>query len=225
VVVLAHQEPVPEQGVVVLAHQEPVPEQGVVVLAHQEPVPEQGVVVLAYQEPVPEQGDVWLYWHIKNPFTCKATCGCTGTSRTRTRARRDPSKAWLCWHIKNPYPSKAEKLTLAIIAKMSLTQVSTWFANARRRLKKDNRRTCWPSARDRRHTDTDADEDDGGDGGDDTVVMATGLDRSGLVRCDDVNPEVSISVGKRQRWLYYYYNVSKMSVFFLAVTLTNTNRF
>jgi len=190
VVVLAHQEPVPEQGVAVLEHQEPVPEKGVVVLAHQEPVPEQGMVILAHQEPVPEQGDVWLYWHIKNP-----------------------------------YPSKAEKLTLAIIAKMSLTQVSTWFANARRRLKKDNRRTCWPSAGDRRNTDTDADEDEDGDGGDDTVVMATGLDRSGLVRCDDVNAEVSISVGKGQRRLYYRYTVSKVSVLFLAVTLTNTNRF
>jgi len=48
-------------------------------------------------------------------------------------------KAWLCRHIKNPYPTKAEKMMLAIITKMTLTQVSTWFANARRRIKKDNR--------------------------------------------------------------------------------------
>lgn len=33
---------------------------------------------------------------------------------------------------------------LAIITKMSLTQVSTWFANARRRLKKENR-VSWAS--------------------------------------------------------------------------------
>ncbi len=30
---------------------------------------------------------------------------------------------------------------LAIITKMTLTQVSTWFANARRRLKKENKMT------------------------------------------------------------------------------------
>jgi hypothetical protein len=40
---------------------------------------------------------------------------------------------------KNPYPTKAEKIMLAIITRMTLTQVSTWFANARRRLKKENK--------------------------------------------------------------------------------------
>ncbi|XP_066529122.1 iroquois homeobox 7 [Hoplias malabaricus] len=48
-------------------------------------------------------------------------------------------KAWLSEHMKNPYPTKGEKIMLAIVTKMSLTQVSTWFANARRRLKKENR--------------------------------------------------------------------------------------
>ena len=48
-------------------------------------------------------------------------------------------KAWLYEHRKNPYPSKGEKVMLAILTKMTLTQVSTWFANARRRLKKENR--------------------------------------------------------------------------------------
>lgn len=33
---------------------------------------------------------------------------------------------------------------LAIITKMTLTQVSTWFANARRRLKKENKMTWSP---------------------------------------------------------------------------------
>lgn len=33
---------------------------------------------------------------------------------------------------------------LAIITKMTLTQVSTWFANARRRLKKENKMTWEP---------------------------------------------------------------------------------
>ncbi|ESO08729.1 hypothetical protein HELRODRAFT_74370, partial [Helobdella robusta] len=46
-------------------------------------------------------------------------------------------KTWLASHGKNPYPSKHEKIALAIATKMSLTQISTWFANARRRLKKE----------------------------------------------------------------------------------------
>ena len=37
-----------------------------------------------------------------------------------------------------------EKIMLAIITKMTLTQVSTWFANARRRLKKENKMTWSP---------------------------------------------------------------------------------
>lgn len=36
---------------------------------------------------------------------------------------------------------------LAIITKMTLTQVSTWFANARRRLKKENKMTWEPKNR------------------------------------------------------------------------------
>lgn len=42
---------------------------------------------------------------------------------------------------------------LAIITKMTLTQVSTWFANARRRLKKENKMTWEPKNK------TDDDED------------------------------------------------------------------
>jgi hypothetical protein len=48
-------------------------------------------------------------------------------------------KAWLYEHRKNPYPTKNEKMVLAMVTKMTLTQVSTWFANARRRLKKENK--------------------------------------------------------------------------------------
>lgn len=48
-------------------------------------------------------------------------------------------KAWLARHPRNPYPSKGEKVMLAVVSRMSLTQVSTWFANARRRLKKENK--------------------------------------------------------------------------------------
>lgn len=36
---------------------------------------------------------------------------------------------------------------LAIITKMTLTQVSTWFANARRRLKKENKMTWSPKSK------------------------------------------------------------------------------
>lgn len=43
---------------------------------------------------------------------------------------------------------------LAIITKMTLTQVSTWFANARRRLKKENKMTWEPKNK------TDDDDDD-----------------------------------------------------------------
>jgi len=57
-------------------------------------------------------------------------------------------KAWLYQHIKNPYPTKAEKIMLAIVTKMSMTQISTWFANARRRIKKDNR-SHWTTELDR----------------------------------------------------------------------------
>ncbi|KAL6483410.1 hypothetical protein MHYP_G00082820 [Metynnis hypsauchen] len=63
-------------------------------------------------------------------------------SRVAKAASRESTgalKAWLSEHLKNPYPTKGEKIMLAIVTKMSLTQVSTWFANARRRLKKENR--------------------------------------------------------------------------------------
>ncbi|GIY52711.1 homeobox protein caupolican [Caerostris extrusa] len=63
----------------------------------------------------------------------------------RTPPERPPTpKAWLYEHRKNPYPTKGEKIMLAIITKMTLTQVSTWFANARRRLKKENKMTWEP---------------------------------------------------------------------------------
>ncbi|KAK7112426.1 hypothetical protein V1264_011885 [Littorina saxatilis] len=46
-----------------------------------------------------------------------------------------PLKQWLLRHRDNPYPSKAEKVDLVSKSQMTLTQVSNWFANARRRLK------------------------------------------------------------------------------------------
>lgn len=46
-----------------------------------------------------------------------------------------PLKQWLCKNRDNPYPSKLEKDILARESQMTNTQVSNWFANARRRLK------------------------------------------------------------------------------------------
>lgn len=46
---------------------------------------------------------------------------------------------------------------LAIITKMTLTQVSTWFANARRRLKKESK-TGW-NGKDRDLDDSDFETD------------------------------------------------------------------
>ncbi|XP_069772666.1 iroquois-class homeodomain protein IRX-4a [Narcine bancroftii] len=64
--------------------------------------------------------------------------------KNATRETTSTLKAWLQEHRKNPYPTKGEKIMLAIITKMTLTQVSTWFANARRRLKKENKMTWSP---------------------------------------------------------------------------------
>uniref|UniRef100_A0A0N5A4Z8 Homeobox domain-containing protein n=1 Tax=Parastrongyloides trichosuri TaxID=131310 RepID=A0A0N5A4Z8_PARTI len=78
--------------------------------------------------------------------------------KNATRETTAPLKQWLNEHRKNPYPTKAEKIMLALLTKMSLTQVSTWFANARRRLKKENKMTWSP--RNRTGEDDDDDLDD-----------------------------------------------------------------
>ena len=59
------------------------------------------------------------------------------SSTTPTRESTIPLKHWLQTHHANPYPTKPEKIVLAMNSGMTLTQVSTWFANARRRLKKE----------------------------------------------------------------------------------------
>uniref|UniRef100_A0A5K4FDV3 Homeobox domain-containing protein n=1 Tax=Schistosoma mansoni TaxID=6183 RepID=A0A5K4FDV3_SCHMA len=56
-------------------------------------------------------------------------------------------KSWLDNHRYNPYPTKNEKIKLSLITHLSLTQISTWFANARRRLKKENQMTWIPKIR------------------------------------------------------------------------------
>ncbi|XP_013927799.1 PREDICTED: iroquois-class homeodomain protein IRX-4 [Thamnophis sirtalis] len=91
-----------------------------------------------------------------------------GTRRKNaTRETTSTLKAWLQEHRKNPYPTKGEKIMLAIITKMTLTQVSTWFANARRRLKKENKMT-WPPrnkcADEKRPYEEEEEEDEEGEG-------------------------------------------------------------
>ena len=87
--------------------------------------------------------------------------------KNATRETTSTLKAWLYEHRKNPYPTKGEKIMLAIITKMTLTQVSTWFANARRRLKKENKMTWSPRNRcgDGRKEDYESDEEEEGEGG------------------------------------------------------------
>lgn len=48
-----------------------------------------------------------------------------GASRRKNATRETTStlKAWLQEHQKNPYPTKGEKIMLAIITRMTLTQV------------------------------------------------------------------------------------------------------
>ena len=46
--------------------------------------------------------------------------------KNATRESTATLKAWLNEHKKNPYPTKGEKIMLAIITKMTLTQVSSF---------------------------------------------------------------------------------------------------
>uniref|UniRef100_A0A1I8MGV5 Homeobox domain-containing protein n=1 Tax=Musca domestica TaxID=7370 RepID=A0A1I8MGV5_MUSDO len=82
-------------------------------------------------------------------YSCSYGASYDLASRRKNATRESTAtlKAWLNEHMKNPYPTKGEKIMLAIITKMTLTQVSTWFANARRRLKKENKMTWEPKNR------------------------------------------------------------------------------
>ena len=55
--------------------------------------------------------------------------------KNATRESTNTLKAWLNEHKKNPYPTKGEKIMLAIITKMTLTQVNIgqgerWYINS-----------------------------------------------------------------------------------------------
>jgi len=46
--------------------------------------------------------------------------------KNATRESTSTLKAWLFQHIKNPYPTKGEKIMLAIVTHMTLTQVTLY---------------------------------------------------------------------------------------------------
>ena len=80
---------------------------------------------------------------------------------------------------------------LAIITKMTLTQVSTWFANARRRLKKENKMTWSPRNRsDEDGNKLDSDDDDDDDKKDDDKKDAEKKDK------DDDDIDINIDGGE-----------------------------
>ena len=94
-----------------------------------------------------------------------------GRRKNATRESTGTLKAWLSEHKKNPYPTKGEKIMLAIITKMTMTQISTWFANARRRLKKDNKVTWEPRNRVEDDEDINLDDDDDHKSNDDKDML------------------------------------------------------
>lgn len=120
-------------------------------------------------------------------------------AKVATRESTGALKAWLNEHLKNPYPTKGEKIMLAIITKMSLTQVSTWFANARRRLKKENR-VSWASKG--KSDEEDEEEQEGESDDDDAALQKCDLDERGedeaqSQRADRVDPSEDAPVEAR----------------------------
>ena len=57
----------------------------------------------------------------------------SGQSRNLPSNARLKLFTWLNEHLRHPYPTKAEKQELAASAEISISQVDTWFANARSR--------------------------------------------------------------------------------------------
>uniref|UniRef100_UPI00358F6EB4 iroquois-class homeodomain protein irx-2-like isoform X2 n=1 Tax=Myxine glutinosa TaxID=7769 RepID=UPI00358F6EB4 len=113
--------------------------------------------------------------HTLGPMAYQYGTAGLGDPAYRKNATRDATatlKAWLNEHRKNPYPTKGEKIMLAIITRMTLTQVSTWFANARRRLKKENKMTWVPKTRSEDEMeDGEDDNDEGKDKSDEPIDL------------------------------------------------------
>ncbi|XP_051566893.1 iroquois-class homeodomain protein IRX-6-like isoform X1 [Myxocyprinus asiaticus] len=121
-----------------------------------------------------------------------------GSTRRKNATRETTStlKTWLYEHRKNPYPTKGEKIMLAIITKMTLTQVSTWFANARRRLKKENKMTWSPKNKagddrkeDLNKTDPDSITKDSKDCKDEQDLQFSDLDEIEDEDCDKLDSD------------------------------------
>ena len=109
-----------------------------------------------------------------------------GRRKNATRETTATLKAWLYEHRKNPYPTKSEKVYLAIMTKMTLTQVSTWFANARRRLKKENKMTWSP--RNRTNDDEDEEEEEEEEGEEERDERQAGESTTSEVTDDEPSP-------------------------------------
>lgn len=90
---------------------------------------------------------------------------------------------------------------LAIITKMTLTQVSTWFANARRRLKKENKMTWEPKNK------TDDDDD---------AVLSDSEDKdkdemsSDNHRADRVGEDARRSLDDNGKLICYFQSINKI---------------
>ncbi|KAM4630427.1 iroquois-class homeodomain protein IRX-1b [Polymixia lowei] len=119
-------------------------------------------------------------------------------AKTATRETTSTLKAWLQEHQKNPYPTKGEKIMLAIITKMTLTQVSTWFANARRRLKKENKVTWGRSAEDRdgRIFSSDNEDEHGKNGSEDEEEEEIDLETVDIERPEEDRGEQGSGKGE-----------------------------
>ena len=74
-----------------------------------------------------------------NETPIKKEDSCTKQKTKRLHAKlpqkaTDILKKWLFEHVHNPYPDEDEKEQLSLLTDLTLTQVSNWFINARRRV-------------------------------------------------------------------------------------------
>jgi hypothetical protein len=80
-----------------------------------------------YNIPFPAAPAAGLYYPYEaglNPYAPCYAMELNGARRKNaTRETTSTLKAWLNEHRKNPYPTKGEKIMLAIITRMTLTQV------------------------------------------------------------------------------------------------------
>lgn len=79
--------------------------------------------------------------HLEKSPNAHLKAGSIGTYPVRRMRNTAVLVKWIEDHQSNPYPTKAEKQYLAFYSGMNLTQLSTWFANARRRIKKIGMKT------------------------------------------------------------------------------------